>query len=151
MRMADVGAKALRTRRFVRAPIYLYRAGLGFLLGHRMLMLMHLGRKSGARRYVVLEVVERPSSNSYVVASGFGSQAQWYRNVRAQPRVGISVGFGMGRPARAVPLTDEEVAGTLQRYQRDRPRTWAALKGMIESATGRPVTTLPMVRFELDP
>lgn len=151
MRMADVGAKALRTRRFVRVPIYLYRAGLGFLLGHRMLMLEHLGRKSGARRYVVLEVVERPSPDSYVVASGFGTQAQWYRNVGAQPRVGISVGFGMSRPARAVPLTDEEVADTLRRYQQDRPRTWAALKGMIESATGHPVNTLPMVRFELDP
>lgn len=151
MRVANIGANALRTRRFVRAPIHLYRAGLGFLLGQRMLMLEHRGRKSGARRYVVLEVVERPSSNSYVVASGFGTQAQWYRNVLADPRVGVSVGFTLSTPARAVQLTDEEVASTLQRYQRDRPRTWAALKSTIESATGRPVTTLPMVRFDLEP
>ncbi|PRZ42734.1 deazaflavin-dependent oxidoreductase (nitroreductase family) [Antricoccus suffuscus] len=151
MRLVDIGAKALRTRGFVRAPIYLYRTGLGFLLGHRMLMLQHIGRKSGARRYVVLEVVEQPSPLSYVVASGFGTQAQWYRNVLAHPRVGVSVGFGMSTPARAVPLTDDEVAATLQRYQRDRPRTWSALMSTIESATGRPVTTLPMVRLELQP
>lgn len=150
MRLADIGGKALRTRSFVRAPIYLYRAGLGFVFGRRLLMLQHVGRKSGARRYVVLEVIERPSSHSYVVASGFGTQAQWYRNVRANPRVGVSVGFGMSTPARAVPLTDEEVAATLRRYERDRPRTWATLKSTIESATGRLVTTLPMVRLELD-
>ena len=133
----------------MRAPITLYRAGLGFALGQRMLMLTHRGRKSGVWRYVVLEVVERPTRDSYVVASGFGEDAQWYRNVLADPRVGVSVGFELSRPARAVPLDEAEVADTLDRYQRDRPRTWAMLKSTIESATGRPVSTLPMVRFDL--
>ncbi|HTM84573.1 MAG TPA: nitroreductase family deazaflavin-dependent oxidoreductase, partial [Mycobacterium sp.] len=39
----------------MRAPIWLYRARLGALLGSRLLMLEHRGRTSGARRYVVLE------------------------------------------------------------------------------------------------
>lgn len=151
MQLSEIGGNALRTRWFVRAPIALYRAGLGFAFGQRMLMLTHRGRKSGAWRFVVLEVVERPSRDSYVVASGFGADAQWYRNVRADPRVGVSVGFGLSRPARAVPLDEAEVAETLERYRRDRPRTWAVLKSTIESATGRPVASLPMVRFDLDP
>lgn len=150
MKLADLGAKALRARGFVRAPIFIYRAGLGFVFGQRMLMLQHVGRKSGARRYVVLEVLERPSPRSYVVASGFGTDAQWYRNVRAHPRVGISVGSRLSAPAGAVVLSDDEVTATLARYQRDRPRTWAALKSTIESATGRSVATLPMVRFEVE-
>lgn len=60
------------------APIWLYRARLGFVLGSRTLMLEHVGRKSGAKRYVVLEVVGHPAPDTYVVASGFGEHAQWF-------------------------------------------------------------------------
>ena len=53
VRTADAG---LRTRWLVRMPVWLYRARLGFLFGNRLLMVEHIGRKSGRRRYVVLEV-----------------------------------------------------------------------------------------------
>ncbi|MGH3594278.1 MAG: nitroreductase family deazaflavin-dependent oxidoreductase, partial [Pseudonocardiaceae bacterium] len=69
------GARLLSNRRLVRAPIWLYRARLGFLFGSRMLLLEHVGRKTGARRYVVLEVVGHPTPGTYVVASGFGDRA----------------------------------------------------------------------------
>jgi len=48
---SGVGARLLRTRAFVRAPIGLFRAGLGWLFGSRILMLEHRGRRSGSRRY----------------------------------------------------------------------------------------------------
>ena len=38
-------------------PIYLYRLDLGRLLGHRFLLLVHRGRKSGLLRETVLEVI----------------------------------------------------------------------------------------------
>jgi hypothetical protein len=60
-RLASLTGRMLRTRRLVRAPIWLYRARLGFLFGPRLIMLEHTARKSGARCYVVLEVVDRPS------------------------------------------------------------------------------------------
>jgi hypothetical protein len=60
--MAAWAAGLLRVRWLVRAPIGLYRARVGFLFGSRLLMLEHLGRKSGARHYVVLEVVAHPRS-----------------------------------------------------------------------------------------
>jgi hypothetical protein len=44
----------------VRAPVWLYRARLGFVFGSRLLMLEHTGRKTGIRRYVVLETVDHP-------------------------------------------------------------------------------------------
>jgi hypothetical protein len=44
---SGLAARALRTRAFVRAPIALYRHQLGWLLGGRMLMLEHTGRRSG--------------------------------------------------------------------------------------------------------
>jgi hypothetical protein len=70
-----VGARVLANRALMRAPIWLYRARLGFLFGSRTLMLEHIGRNSGARRYVVLEVVGHPTPDVYVIASGFGLRA----------------------------------------------------------------------------
>jgi deazaflavin-dependent oxidoreductase (nitroreductase family) len=99
--MAAWAAGLLRVRWLARAPIGLYRARLGFLLGSRLLMLEHLGRKSGARRYAVLEVVARPRPGTYVVASGFGTRAQWFRNVRANPHVRIYAGGHRPAPAPA--------------------------------------------------
>ena len=42
-------ARLLRTRWIVRAPIPLFRAGLGWLFGGRFVMAEHIGRKSGKR------------------------------------------------------------------------------------------------------
>lgn len=73
-------------RLFFRAPIVLYRIGLGALMGKRFLMLEHVGRKSGETRRTVLEVVLDENDAVYI-ASGWGSSSQWFRNVRANPSV----------------------------------------------------------------
>jgi deazaflavin-dependent oxidoreductase (nitroreductase family) len=143
--VAALGARALRTRWLVRAPILLYRAGLGFLFGSRLLMLEHVGRTSGARRFVVLEVVERPGRDEYVIVSGFGPRAQWYRNILAEPMVRVSCGFRRGLLARATPLSDDESAAALRRYAEAHPKAWANLRASIEAAVGRAVEGLPMV------
>ena len=53
-------------------------------------MLEHLGRITGARRYAILEVVGHSSPTRYVVVSGFGELAQWFRNVMTNPAWRIS-------------------------------------------------------------
>ncbi|HET9117672.1 MAG TPA: nitroreductase family deazaflavin-dependent oxidoreductase, partial [Pseudonocardiaceae bacterium] len=106
--IGEAGARLLRNRRLMRAPIWLYRARLGFLFGSRMLMLEHIGRRSGARRCVVLEVIDHPTPNTYVVASGFGTQSQWFRNVRANPHVRVCVAGRAPTPALARMLTRAE-------------------------------------------
>jgi len=63
--VAARGAALLQVRWFVRSPIWLYRARLGFVFGSRLLMLEHVGRTSGHRRYVVLEVIARPAPGRY--------------------------------------------------------------------------------------
>ncbi|MFH8405883.1 nitroreductase family deazaflavin-dependent oxidoreductase [Streptomyces sp. NPDC018019] len=76
-----------------RAPIHLYRLGLGGVFGKRLLLLEHLGRTSGKTRRVVLEVVSYDQqARTWTLASGFGPRAQWYRNLQAQPRATIQVG-----------------------------------------------------------
>lgn len=153
-RLTRWGASLLRVRWFVRAPIWLYRARLGVLFGHRLLLLEHLGRTSGRRRYVVLEVIDRPRPDTYVVVSGFGTRAQWFRNIEANQRVRVWVGARGAVPASARRLGGEETSAALGRYARSHPRAWSALRPVLEETLGARIdeqgTELPMVALELD-
>ncbi|MEC3953255.1 nitroreductase family deazaflavin-dependent oxidoreductase [Nocardia sp. CDC153] len=144
-----IGARALRTRWVVRAPITLYRIGLGFLFGTRLLMLEHTGRHTGQPRYVVLEVVDHPTPDHYIVVSGFGPTAQWYRNITTHPTVHLSIGLHRRLPALATPMTDNESAQALAHYINHHPKAWTKLRTTIEAATNTPVNLLPMVRLSL--
>lgn len=65
-------------------PVLLYHAHLGVLLGHRFLLLVHTGRKSGRHRETVLEVVHYdPRTRESVVAAGWGRRTGWLHNVEA--------------------------------------------------------------------
>lgn len=66
-----------------RAPVCFYRWGLGWLFGHRLLMLSHTGRCTGLRHQTVLEVVEyRKQGPEVIVANGFGPNSDWVRNIK---------------------------------------------------------------------
>ncbi|OBI48648.1 nitroreductase [Mycobacterium kyorinense] len=152
--LATLGARILRSRRLVRAPVWMYKARAGALLGSRLLMLEHIGRKTGARRYVVLEVIGHPASDRYVVASGFGDKAQWFRNVRANPHVRVYVGSRAPAPATARVLNKAEADQALAGYISRRPRAWEQFKPVLEQTLGAPITEtdtpLPIVELRLD-
>jgi len=139
----------LRNRALVRAPIRLYRAGFGWVLGSRVLMLEHRGRNSGLPRYVCLEIVERPAPDRLVIVSGFGARAEWYRNLKATPACFVSTGALRRAPASARFLDDAETDAATDRYRLAHPRLWKRLRAAIEQATGRPVERLPMVELRL--
>ncbi|WP_158889199.1 nitroreductase family deazaflavin-dependent oxidoreductase [Amycolatopsis anabasis] len=110
-------------RRFLfRAPIHLYRLRLGWLFGGRLLLLRHLGRVSGKPREAVIEVVEHDRADgSYVVCSGFGPNADWYRNLLKTPETTIRVG-PRDKRVTAVPLGAEEGGEYLAYYAPRHPR-----------------------------
>lgn len=139
----------MRNRRLARAPIWLYRHRLGALFGDRLLMLEHVGRRSGARRYVCLEVVEQRDLNTFVIVSGFGETAQWYRNLRSNPVCHVSVGRRRRIPARARQMGATESHQSLMRYQQAHRAAWRHLRGVIEQAVHQPVSELPMVELTL--
>ncbi|WP_240106461.1 nitroreductase family deazaflavin-dependent oxidoreductase [Streptomyces sp. MUM 203J] len=129
--------KGLR-RLVLRAPIKLYRVGLGGLLGHRMVLLTHTGRKSGRPRQVVLEVVARlPEPGTYLIASGYGERSQWLRNILATPEVGYQVGWRRYRGT-AVPLPPEESGRALADYARRHPRLAGRLMRSVGHAPRTP-------------
>ncbi|SDK17127.1 nitroreductase family deazaflavin-dependent oxidoreductase [Streptomyces indicus] len=109
-------------RALFRAPIRLYRMGLGRLVPSRLLLLHHTGRVSGQPRQVVIEVVEHErSTGSYIVCSGFGPKSQWYRNLLAHPDVTIQVG-ARRLAVTAEPLGREEGGAVMAGYAARHPR-----------------------------
>lgn len=151
--LAARAATLLRVRWIVRAPVAVYRARLGFVFGPRLLMLEHTGRKTGARRYVVLEVIDQPRPGRYVVASGFGTRAQWFRNVRASPSVRVWISGRPPEQATARPLDSDETAAALSAYAARHPRAWATLRPVFEETLGARIdslhTSLPMIALDL--
>ncbi len=76
-----------------RGPVYLYRWHLGWLFGHRCLLLTHTGRRTGLRRQTVLEVVEyRNDGPECIVVNGFGRDSDWVRNIEATSDEVVTVG-----------------------------------------------------------
>lgn len=147
------GAALLGVRWFVRAPIWLYRARLGVAFGSRLLMLEHVGRKSGQKRYVVLEIVDHPSADRYVVVSGFGDRSEWYRNLEVNPQVRIYLASHKPVSAIARRLDAGASAASLSRYAAAHPRSWAKLRPILEQTLGTRIgesgTELPMIAFDL--
>ncbi|HZD55150.1 MAG TPA: nitroreductase family deazaflavin-dependent oxidoreductase, partial [Anaerolineales bacterium] len=80
-KVKELGPPTGLARLALRAPIWIYRLGLGKLLGNRFLELTHIGRKSGLPRHTVLEVVRYdPANGIYYIAVGFGKHSDWYKN-----------------------------------------------------------------------
>lgn len=152
--LTTLGVRILRSRRLVRAPIWIYKARAGALLTSRLLMLEHIGRKSGERRYVVLEVLDHPAPDRFVVASGFGPKAQWFRNIQANPHVRVYAGSHAPVSATARILDQPEADRTLAAYRSRNPRAWQRFKPVLEQTFGGPIsdtnTPLPMVELRLD-
>jgi deazaflavin-dependent oxidoreductase (nitroreductase family) len=148
-------------RAIARAPIRLYRLGLGGLLGGRFVLLEHRGRRSGLPRQVVLEVVDGdPRSGEVLIASGYGSRAQWFRNIRTHPRVGFRIGERRFTGV-AEPLEPAESGRRLAAYALRRPRSAALLMRTIgHDVDGTPDAYerlgadaehgIPLVRLRLD-
>lgn len=137
-----------------RAPILLYRARLGALLGHRFVLIHHTGRRTRLPREVVVEVVTRePDSGAVVVASGFGPGSDWYQNLLAHPQAEIELGRQRIR-VRAEKLSNDQAGRTMVVYARSHPRAARRLATFMgyevdgtDAAYRAMGDTLPMLRL----
>ena len=144
-------------RRLLRVPILLYHLHLGWLLGHRFLLLEHQGRRSGRRYETVLEVVKWDPAGEVVVLSGWGPGADWYRNVRASSEVAITLSTRRFSATHRVLPLDEAVEVMTDYECRNRylrpivKRVLGHLVGWAydgsDEARRRLVAQLPMVAF----
>ena len=119
----------------LRLPIALYRVKLGWLLGSRFLMLRHRGRRSGIARSTVLEVIHRDrAAGAYYVAAAWAERAQWYRNVIANPRVGVTIGRSSFNGIATV-LGGDDGRRVLDEYRRKHGAAMRGLQRLLGYAT----------------
>ena len=145
-------------RWLLKAPVVLYDARAGWLLGHRFLLLRHHGRRSHRLYSTVLEVVAwRPATREVVVMSGFGHRSQWYRNVLAGQAVEVQVARLRFVPA-VRPLDVDEAVGVLADYERRNRLAVPLVRAVLSKLAGfryegsdaarrRLVDNLPLVAF----
>ncbi len=91
---------------------------MGWLFGHRFLLLTHTGRRTGLKRQTVLEVMEyHREEREAIVMSGFGRNAGWLLNIQASPNPQVTIGREHFTACFRF-LDEDEAAGVLERYER---------------------------------
>ena len=141
-------------KRVLRLPIHLFRAHLGFLMGERILLLIHQGRVSGRMRETAVEVVAHDrTTHEFIVCSGTGPRADWYRNITALPAVEVQVRNHRWTPTQRL-LPQQEAAERFADYERLHPTTARRLLTSMGNAydgtdEGRfeMMAQMPMVAF----
>ena len=94
-------------------PRLAYSLGLGSLVGHTVLLLTTIGRKSGLPR--VTPLVYDEIDGIIYVGSARGTKADWFQNLRANPNVEVRMGSRRIK-ASADPITDPlQVADFLEK------------------------------------
>ncbi|GAA2864070.1 nitroreductase family deazaflavin-dependent oxidoreductase [Pseudonocardia halophobica] len=130
-------------------PRHLYAHGLGSMLGARFLQLTHTGRRSGRHYDTVLEVVHRdPEAGEYVVVSGFGREADWYRNVHAAGPVAVTVGRRCF-PAQARDLELDEAVMVIGAYERRNRLLAPVVHRVLSALVGWTYRGTPAQRWRL--
>ena len=139
-------------------PVYLYRWKCGWLLGHRFLMLIQVGRRTGLRRCTILEVMEyRKGLPEMVVMSAFGRNSDWLRNIEATPSLEVIIGARLF-PAVYRTLDETEATAVIAGYERRNriiaPVVRAALSRLVgwrydgsEQARRRLAAQRPLIAF----
>jgi deazaflavin-dependent oxidoreductase (nitroreductase family) len=145
-----------------RAPVYLYRWKCGWLLGHRFLLLIHVGRRTGQRRHTVLEVMEyRREGPEAVVMSAFGRNADWLRNIEATPNLKVVIGSQSFIAAHRF-LDEEEAVQAIAGYEQRNRVIAPIIRSVLSRFLGwrykgsasdrrRLVEELPLIAFRQAP
>lgn len=106
-------------------PRLFYALGLGPLLGHRIMLLTTRGRRTGRKRITPLQFEE--DQGVIYVGAMRGQQADWFRNILANPKVQVRMGK-LYFDARAEAITDpERIADFIALRLVRHPRMMAAM------------------------
>jgi deazaflavin-dependent oxidoreductase (nitroreductase family) len=94
-------------------------------------MLTNIGRKSGLKRQVVLEVLyHNKTSGEYYVLSGWGNKSDWFMNIQKNPEVVVNVG-GQKFEAIAFQIMSEEAESVISKYAHQHPKAFRILSKRI--------------------
>jgi deazaflavin-dependent oxidoreductase (nitroreductase family) len=157
--LSDIDPSKGLTRLGLRLPVHLYRLRLGWLLGNRFLMLTTTGRKSGKPHQTVIEVVNHDRhAGEYTIASGWGVNSDWYKNLQKNPHVQVAVGRKRFR-AIAQQLSSIEAERMLLSYARNHPLAFRELArlmsgssvGSVEQDCHKLAQEIPLITLHPEP
>ncbi len=103
-----------------KSPIFLYRLGLGWIFGHRFMMLTHVGRRSRKIYRTILAVLRYDCQTREIVAISAWTRSDWYKNIQALPALQAETGFTRYVPEFRV-LPPEEIAALFEKYRDKHP------------------------------
>jgi deazaflavin-dependent oxidoreductase (nitroreductase family) len=106
-------------------PRFAYAAGLGRLVGRFVLLLTTRGRKTGQPR--VTPLVFEETGDTILVGSARGPEADWLRNIRANPSVRVRVGRRDFDGLAEVVMDPERIADYLGRQFNRNPKAFGAI------------------------
>jgi len=139
----------------LKAPIWLFKAHLGWLFGDRLLVIVHRGRSSGKRYETMIEVAAHDGeTGEYIVTSGTGPRADWYLNILAAPAAEIWVRNSRYRHSGQRFLGTEEAVAVMKVYEAKHPKLAARLEATMgvshddtEESWRAMMERIPMVGF----
>lgn len=126
-------------------------------MGKRFLMIEHFGRKSGNLYRTVIEVAGRhPETDEWIVTSGWGPSADWYRNLQSGGFEAVWIG-SKRHQAKVRFLDNVEAGAVMGQYEKAHPKTAQTLYDVMGvsydgSDEGRAdmMRRIPMVGFALE-
>lgn len=134
-------------RFLAKAPAALFDLRLGWLLGHRFMLLTHRGRRSGRVYRTCIEVLQyEHASGACLVLSGWGTDSDWFGNVAASPALKVQVGSRSFVPAHSL-VTGAEAAAAFERFRRSHPVEWRLGNWLPRLMRSVSLAELPLVRF----
>ena len=107
-------------------PILQYKLGMGWMIGKYVLLLTTTGRKSGLPRQTPLEFEYDKENDRYRIAAGWGGNTDWFKNLKANPKVHVQVGMRKFNAVAEI-ASDEKVAQFMMGVSKRHPRmdqTW---------------------------
>ncbi|HLO31201.1 MAG TPA: nitroreductase family deazaflavin-dependent oxidoreductase [Anaerolineales bacterium] len=103
-----------------KSQLFLYRLGLGWMLGRRFMLLTHIGRRSGRVRRTILAVLRFDPQTKEIMAISAWSASDWYLNIQASPALEVETGRTRYVPQQRT-LTPEEIATLFDAFRDKHP------------------------------
>ena len=104
----------------LKLPLLFYRIGLGWVFGHRFMLLTHVGRRSGKVRRTVLAILRFDPTTREIMAISAWSASDWYKNILSSPALQVETGWIRYVPAHRF-LTSEEITTIFEEYRKEHP------------------------------
>lgn len=95
----------------------LWRLRLGWIAGHALLVVTHVGRRTGRHRRTVLYVQHYDRATREATVISVWGESQWIRNIRRRPAAQVEIALQRYAPEQRF-LTTEEIFALEKRFRR---------------------------------